>query len=80
MRLGIEVGGTFTDLLSLDDAGRAQRRATADQRHLDHLVAGERKGGSQVGATLPDGGSPVVNLRDMLGSARFARLVRRLLR
>ena len=24
MRVGIEVGGTFTDLLSLDDAGRVQ--------------------------------------------------------
>ena len=64
----------------LEDANRARRRATADQRHLDHLVASERQGGSGVGATLPDGGSPVVNLRDMLGSARFARLVRRLLR
>ena len=64
----------------LVDAAGARQRAAADKRLLDHLVAREQKAGSRVGDTLPDGGSPVSGLRDMLGSARFARLVRKVLR
>jgi glycine cleavage system H protein len=66
----------------LVDATLARQRGTTDQRLLDHLLSQDRGTGSdsRVGVTLPDGGSPVTSLREILGSARFARLVRKLLR
>lgn len=64
----------------LGTAESARQRSAADQRRLDRLMVSKRGADSRVGVTLPDGGAPVTSIREMLGSARFARLVRKLLR
>lgn len=57
-------------------------RAAAAEDLADFQAAAGRelgRGRGQVGATLPDGGEPLTDLRAMLGPPRYASLVRRLL-
>ena len=64
----------------LENSAWARQKSVEDQLFLDQLLARSHDGDSRVGATLPDGGAPVTSIRLMLGSAGFARLVRKLLR
>lgn len=63
------------------DAGEARSAAEEDWQSFLHAAAGQlERGRSAVGATLPDGGQRLFDLRRMLGPARYRELVCRYLR
>ncbi|MCK6447076.1 MAG: glycine cleavage system protein H [Planctomycetes bacterium] len=76
-------GGDGGSRLALHDAHEARRLAARDLRAWRRLVARrvDRAHGSErvpgVGRTAQDGGSPLRDLRRVLGASRFRRLLRR---
>lgn len=62
-------------------AAEARRRAGHDLRHFRRRVALDLLATDDgVGATLPDGGEPLLDLRSLLGARRHLELVRELVR
>jgi glycine cleavage system H protein len=62
-------------------AAEARRRAGHDLRHFRRRVALDLLAADDgVGATLPDGGEPLLDLRGLLGARRHLELVRELVR
>lgn len=78
--LRIRHAGPFASLAGLFDAGEAARRAADQVSGIRDRAVAELSLNDPVGATLPDGGDLVVELRRFLGTERFARLIAKLLR
>jgi glycine cleavage system H lipoate-binding protein len=64
--------------LGLLEAAPARRGTGLDLRHLRRRIALELLSAPEVGTTLADGGTPLTDLRRMIGPQRFLALVREL--
>jgi glycine cleavage system H protein len=63
----------------LAPADQARERTTAQIRKLHRLHSRDREWQPAVGVTMTDGGEPIGDLRKVMGSEKYHRLIRRLL-